>query len=171
MNKVLIAVDDTKGSKYVLGVFQNLVRPPQEVLILYVQRLEGRSLMIDMLSDAELSTLKESLKGTEYKEKLDRHTEKILNYYRKEFENAGLFSIRTIIREGIPADEILKVAEEEKVDLIVVGSNGKKGLNRLITGCVSNDVERNATVPVIVEKPEARDIAHGIKEAVSPQFS
>jgi len=169
MNKVLIAVDDTKGSKYVLGVFQNLVRPPQEVLILHVQRLQGRSLMIDMLSDSELSTIKESLKGTEYKEKLDMHSEKILNYYRKEFENAGLFSIRTIIREGIPADEILKVAQEEKVDLIVVGSNGKKGLNRLITGCVSNDVERNATVPVIVEKPEARDLVHGIKEA--PQFS
>ena len=170
MNKVLIAVDDTKGSKFVLGVFQNLVRPPQEVLLLHVQRLQGRSLMIDMLSDAELSTLKESLKGTEYKEKLDRQTEKILNYYKKEFENAGLFSIRTIIREGIPADEILKVAEEEKVDLIVVGSNGKKGLNRLITGCVSNAVERNATVPVIVEKPETKEVVHGIKEAVSPQF-
>lgn len=171
MNKVLIAVDDTKGSKYVLGVFQNLVRPPQEVLLLHVQRLQGRSLMIDMLSDAELSTLKESLKGTEHKENLDRQTEKILNYYRKEFENAGLFNIRTIIREGIPADEILKVAEEERVDLIVVGSNGKKGLNRLITGCVSNEVERNATVPVIVEKPETKEIIHGIKEAVSPQFS
>jgi nucleotide-binding universal stress UspA family protein len=171
MNKVLIAVDDTKGSKYVLGVFQNLVRPPQEVLLLHVQRLEGRSLMIDMLSEAELSTLKESLKGTEYKEKLDIHSEKILNYYRKEFESAGLFSIRTIIREGIPADEILKVAEEEKVDLIVVGSNGKKGLNRLITGCVSNYVERNATVPVIVEKPRTKEAGYGLKETVSPQFS
>ena len=85
MNRVLIAVDDTKGSKNVLGVFQNLVKPPQEVLLLHVQRLEGRSMMIDMLSDCELSTIRESLKGTEYKEKLDRQSEKILNYYRKEF--------------------------------------------------------------------------------------
>jgi nucleotide-binding universal stress UspA family protein len=170
MNKLLIAVDDTKGSKNVLGVFQNLVKPPQEVLLLHVQRLEGRSLMIDMLSDSEVSTLKESLQGTEYKEKLDRHSEKILNYYRKEFENSGLFSVRTIIREGVPADEILKVADEENVDLIVVGSNGKRGLNRLITGCVSHEVERNASVPVIVEKPEKEEKVHGIKEGVSPQF-
>ncbi|MBI5741204.1 MAG: universal stress protein [Nitrospirae bacterium] len=170
MNKILIAVDDTKGSKNVLGVFQNLVRPPQEVLLLHVQRLEGRSLMIDMLSDSELSTLKESLQGTDHKEKLDRHSEKVLNYYRKEFENSGLFNIRTIIREGIPADEILKVADEEKVDLIVVGSNGKRGLNRLITGCVSYEVERNASVPVIVEKPETREVVHGIK-GVSPQLA
>ncbi len=170
MNKVLIAVDDTKGSKNVLGVFQNMVRPPQEVLLLHVERLEGRSMMLDMLSEAELATLRESLKDTEYKEKLDRNAERILNYYRKELENAGLFSVRTIIRDGIPADEILKVAEEENVDLIVVGSNGKKGFNRLITGCVSKDVEKNATVPVIVGNVATREIVHQVEEAVSPQF-
>lgn len=171
MEKVLIAVDDTKGSKNVLGVFRNLVRPPKEVLLLHVQRLEGRSLMIDMLSESELTTLKESMKGTEHKEKLDRHADKILNYYRKEFENSGLVSVRTIKREGIPSDEILKVAEEEQVDLIVVGGNGKKGLNRIITGCVSKHVERNASVPVIVEKQEPKKAARGIKETVSPQWS
>ncbi|UCE72622.1 MAG: universal stress protein [Nitrospiraceae bacterium] len=171
MEKVLIAVDDTKGSKNVLDVFSNLVKPPREVLILHVQKLEGKSLMIDMLSDHELATLKESLEGTEYKEKLDRQTEKILNYYRKEFENTGLVSVRTLKREGIPSDEILKVAEEESVDLIVVGGNGKRGLNRLITGCVSKYVERNASVPVIVEKPEPKEAVRGIKGAVAPQFS
>lgn len=171
MERVLIAVDGTKGSKNVLGVFRNLVKPPKEVLLLHVQRLEGRSLMIDMLSESELSTIKESLQGTEYKEELDRRSEKILNYYRREFENSGLVSVRTIKREGIPSDEILKVAEEERVDLIVVGGNGKRGLNRLITGCVSKHVERNASVPVIVEKPAPEKAAHGVKGAVSPQLS
>ncbi len=154
MKKVLIAVDDTKGSKSVLSVFQNLVRPPEEVLLLHVERLEGKSLMIDMLGEAELSTLKESLKGTEYKEELDRNARNILNYYKKELENGGLIRIRTIIREGIPAEEIAKLAEEENVDLVIMGSNGKKGLVRLVTGCVSKEVEKNAAVPVIVGKTE-----------------
>lgn len=171
MEKVLIAVDETKGSKNVLGVFRNLVRPPKEVLLLHVQKLEGRSLMIDMLSDSELSTIRESLQGTEYKEKLDRQSEKILNYYKKEFENSGLVRVRTIKREGIPSDEILKVADEERVDLIVVGGNGKRGLNRLITGCVSKHVERNASVPVIVEKQSPRKAAREVKGAVAPQLS
>jgi nucleotide-binding universal stress UspA family protein len=171
MEKVLIAVDDTKGSKNVLGVFNNLVRPPKEVLLLHVQKLEGKSLMIDMLTDHELATIKEAMEGNEYKERLDRQSEKILNYYKKAFENTGLVSVRTIKREGIPSDEILKVAEEESVDLIVVGGNGKKGLGRLITGCVSKHVERNATVPVVVEKAEPRKkLHHGIKD-VAPQFS
>ena len=155
MKKILIAVDETSGSKAVLSVFNNLVRPPEEVLLLHVERLQGKSLMIDMLSEAELSTLKESLKGTEYKERLDRKAEQILNYFKKELESSGLINVRTIIREGIPADEILKVAEEQNVDLVIVGDNGKKGLLRLITGCVSKEVEKHATVPVLVGKTDA----------------
>jgi nucleotide-binding universal stress UspA family protein len=167
MKKVLIAVDDTKGSKAVLSVFQNLVRPPEEVLLLHVERLEGKSLMIDMLSESELSTIKESLKGTEYKEELDRNAQKILDYYKRELEDGGLISVRTLIREGIPADEITKVAEEENVDLIIVGSNGKKGLVRLVTGCVSKEVEKNAAVPVIVAKGDATAKAYGVKEVTA----
>jgi nucleotide-binding universal stress UspA family protein len=154
MKKVLIAVDETKGSKAVLSVFKNLVRPPQEVLLLHVERLEGKSIMIDMLGPAELSTLKESLKDTDYKEQLDIKAQKILNYYKRELEDGGLITVRTLIREGIPADEISKVAEEENVDLIIMGSNGKRGLMRLVTGCVSKEVENNASVPVLVAKTE-----------------
>jgi nucleotide-binding universal stress UspA family protein len=167
MKKVLIAVDDSKASESVVSVFDNLVRPPEEVILLHVERLEGRSLMIDMLGEAELSTLKESLKGTEYKEGLDRKAEKILNHFKKKFEIGGLVCIKTMVREGIPSEEITKVAEEENVDLVIVGYNGKKGLNRLITGCVSKDVERTSKVPVIVAKGKAEEKTFDLKEALT----
>jgi nucleotide-binding universal stress UspA family protein len=163
MKKVLIAVDDTKGSKAVLSVFKNLVRPPQEVLLLHVQRLEGKSLMIDMLGEAELSTLRESLIGTEYKEELDRKSEQILNYYKRELQDGGLISIRTIVRDGIAADEILKVAEDEKVDLIITGANENKGMLRLIAGCLPGEVERRSKVPVLVGKQEGAREVYGLQ--------
>lgn len=165
MKKVLISVDDTKGSKAVLSVFKNLVRPPQEVILLHVQRLEGKSMMIDMLGDAELSTLRESLRGTEYKEELDRKSEQILNYYKKELEDGGLISIRTVVRDGIAADEILKVAEEEKVDLIITGANENKGMMRIIAGCLPSEVERRSKVPVLVGKDEIAAEAYGLQGA------
>jgi len=167
MKKVLIAVDDSKASESVVSVFSNLVRPPEEVILLHVERLEGRSMMIDMLGEAELSTLKESLKGTEYKEELDRKAEKILDHYKKKFENQGLIYIRTMVREGIPSEEIAKVAEEENVELVIVGYSGKKGLNRLITGCVSKEVERKSKAPVIVAKEKADKEPYGLKEAAA----
>jgi nucleotide-binding universal stress UspA family protein len=165
MKKVLVAVDDTKASEAVVAVFDNLVRPPEEVILLHVERLEGRSLMIDMLGEAELSTLKESLKGTEYKEELDRKAEKILNHYKRKFEHGGLICVRTVLREGIPSEEIARVAEEENVELVIIGCNGEKGFNRLITGCVSKDVERNSRVPVIVAKEREEEETCGLKEA------
>jgi nucleotide-binding universal stress UspA family protein len=108
--------------------------------------------MIDMLGDAELSTLKESLKDTEHKAELDRKAEKILSYYRKELEDGGFRNVRTVIREGHPAEEILKVAEQEGVELILLGYSGRNGLNRLITGSVAREVEKKAVVPVLVAK-------------------
>ena len=167
MKKVLIAVDDTKGSQSVLSVFHNLVRPPEEVLLLHVERLEGRSMMIDMLSESEISTLKEQLQGTEYKEALDKKAEKILSHYRRELEDGGLINVRPIIREGIPSDEILKVAEAENVDLIIVGSNEKRGFDRLVSGCVSKDIEKHSGVPVIIGKYNAEEKALAVDAATT----
>ena len=167
MQKVLISVDDTKNSKSVLSVFKNLVRRPDGVVLLHVQRLQGKTMMIDMLSDAEMTTLRESVKGTEYKEELDRQSEKILSYYKKEIEDGGLVSVKTVVREGVPADEILKVAEEEGAELIIVGGDNNKGFQRLIMGCVSKDIERNAKVPVLVARQNAGDEAFGLQEAAS----
>ena len=155
MKKVLIAVDETEGSKAALSVFHNMVRPPESVVLIHVQQLEGKSLMIGMLGEAELSTLRESLKGTEHKEALDRKSEKILNYYRKELENGGLVSVKTVVRDGIPSEEILKVAQDEGVDLIITGYNGKTVMQRLLSGSVSKDMEKNAPVPVLVAKNPA----------------
>ena len=152
MKKILIAADDTKGSLGVLEVFRNQLRPPEEVILVHVQRILGRSVMGNMLGEAEMSTLKEAVKETEFQEELDRKAEKVLSYYKKELENGGLSKIRTVIRAGNVTEEILKVAEEEQVDLMIMGCNGKSGMDRLITGCATRDVERRTNVPVMVAK-------------------
>jgi len=154
MNKVLIGVDGTKGTKAIFSVFNNLVKRPDEVVLVHVQRFGGSSLMYEMLGEAEMKTLVESVQGTEYKEKMDALSERILAHYKKELESYGLMSVRTVVRMGNPAEEIQKVAQEEDVDMVIMGCNGKKGLHKLITGCVSKDIERNSTVPVLVAKGE-----------------
>jgi hypothetical protein len=102
MRKILIAVDDTKGSRNVLSVFHNFVQLPVEVILLHIEKLEGRSMMIDMLGDPELSTLKEMLHGTEYKEALDKRSEKILAFYEKELANDGQVTIRPMRGREFP---------------------------------------------------------------------
>jgi nucleotide-binding universal stress UspA family protein len=152
MKKVLMAVDDTKGSKNVLSVFHNFVQRPVEVVLLHVERLEGRSMMIDMLGDAEMSTLKDMLSGSEYKAALDKRSERILDFYRNELAGDSRVAIKTMRRDGIPTDEILKVADEEHADMIILGQSGKRGFDRFITGRVAKQVEKQAKVPVLVAR-------------------
>jgi nucleotide-binding universal stress UspA family protein len=169
MKKVLLAVDGSKGSKSVLSVYRTSVQTPEEVILVHVEQLQGKSRMIEMLGEAEMSTLKESLKGTEHKEALDRRAEKILAYYRNEIEDGGSIKIKTVVREGKASEEILKVAQEEGVELIVMGCNGKKGLHRFITGCTTRDVEKNSRVPVLVAKTCGCDKALAWREAYAAE--
>jgi len=152
MKKVLVAVDNPDDSKGILSLFRELVSTPEEVVLLHVEQLEGNTLMTAMLGDAEMSTLKEAVKDTEHKEALDRNAERVLTYCKNRLINSGLASVRSILREGDPSEEILRVAEEEGVELIIVGCSGKSRLRRYLTGCASREVEKNAKVPVLIAK-------------------
>jgi nucleotide-binding universal stress UspA family protein len=143
---------NTRSSRNVLFTLASLIRPPDEVVLLHVQRLEGRSLMIDMLGKAEMSELKEALKETEHQKALDRRAGKVLDYYRKKLLQRGGSAVRTVLRAGDPAEEILDVAGEEGVDLIILGKSPKKRIDRLITGSVAREVEKEADVPVMTAR-------------------
>lgn len=153
MKKILIAVDDTKGSMSAVDTCSETCRciGPDAVLLLYVEKFEGRSLMDEMLGDAEMSTLKDVLEGTEYKAKLDKKAEKVLGFYKGALEGKGVKGIKTLIKTGHPSEEILKTAKDESVDLIIVGSRGKRA-SRFLIGSVSREVVNNAEVPVLVVK-------------------
>ena len=56
----------------------------------------------------------------------------------------------TLVRDGNPADEILKRAEGSQHDLIVMGSRGHGGAASLLLGSVSRSVVHRSPVPVIV---------------------
>lgn len=57
--------------------------------------------------------------------------------------------VRLIVLQGNAADEILRTASEEEVDLIVIATRGRTGLDRLIFGSVAEKVVRLAPCPVL----------------------
>jgi nucleotide-binding universal stress UspA family protein len=58
--------------------------------------------------------------------------------------------LRTVAREGAPADAIIETAEEEKADVIVVGNKGMSGAKRSILGSVPNTVSHHAPCHVLI---------------------
>ena len=57
--------------------------------------------------------------------------------------------IRTLIVQGQPEVAILSAAEDLGADLIVMGTHGRRGFNRLLLGSVAESVMRRADVPVM----------------------
>lgn len=55
-----------------------------------------------------------------------------------------------VVPDGQVADAILAAAEREHADLIVMGTHGRKGLQRMLLGSVAEAVLRRARVPVVV---------------------
>ena len=62
---------------------------------------------------------------------------------------AGL-EAESVVLKGDPAQRIVNFAEEQRVDMIVVGSHGIGGFERLVIGSVSEKVVRHTKIPVLV---------------------
>ena len=59
-----------------------------------------------------------------------------------------------VVGQGMAADSILALADAQKVDLIVMGTHGRRGFDRLMVGSVTERVLRKASCPVLaVHKP------------------
>ncbi len=145
MGKILMAVDGTAGSTSVLSVYRTMAREPESVILVYVQRPGGKSMIVGELREPE------------HKEALDRKAEEILDFCKQEIENSGPVSVKVLVRDGVPSEEILKAAREEDVDLIVMGRSNKSAFQRLAAGCVTKEVERAAKVPVLVARTSGRE--------------
>lgn len=70
---------------------------------------------------------------------------------------------------GHPATGILEYVEENEVDLIVIATHGRTGLDRMLLGSVTERVLRRAPTPVFVVKPNRRSLLPaGTAEATTP---
>ena len=63
---------------------------------------------------------------------------------------------RATLRTGVPDQEIVGLARDERADLIVIGTHGRGGMDRLLLGSVADRVVRLAPCPVLtVRQPPA----------------
>ena len=72
-------------------------------------------------------------------------------------ECAGL-QVEEVIAHGEAASEIVRVAKDRNVDLIVVSSHGRTGLGRILFGSTAEAVVRHASCPVLVVKPPQEEV-------------
>lgn len=58
------------------------------------------------------------------------------------------------VLKGYPAEEILAEAQRSNADIIVMGTHGRKGVDRLLFGSVAEKVVKGANIPVLTVSPD-----------------
>jgi nucleotide-binding universal stress UspA family protein len=94
----------------------------------------------------------EAMPIAEMSEQMEESAERELPDVMSCEELRGL-KVEEVIGHGDAAAEIVRVADEQNVDLIVISSHGRTGLGRIIFGSTAEAVVRHARCPVLVVKP------------------
>jgi nucleotide-binding universal stress UspA family protein len=137
----------TDGSKFAEKAAKHAIwiasRSGAEIIVLNV--IETSSL-VGLPAEDLIVKIKEMLKE-EGRRSLERISEMIT-------QSEGESKIKDLkitltTEEGSPADSILKTIENENIDLVVMGTSGKHGLDRFLLGSVTEKVVRSSTCPVL----------------------
>ncbi|HEY0407125.1 MAG TPA: universal stress protein [Pyrinomonadaceae bacterium] len=102
------------------------------------------------------SGVTEPLPMTDISDQLEDSATRELPKIARHEECAGI-SVEEVIVHGDAASEIVRVAKERKVDLIVIASHGRTGLGRMLFGSTAEQVVRHAPCPVLVVKPPPQE--------------
>ncbi|KAF5062253.1 TRAP-T-associated universal stress protein TeaD [anaerobic digester metagenome] len=143
-HKILLPTD---GSKFAEKAAEHAIwiasKSNAEIIVLNV--IETSSL-VGLPAEDLIVRIKEMLK-----EEGRRSLERISEMVTEEEKEHNIEDIKITLKteEGSPSDAILKTVEKEDVDLVVMGTSGKHGLDRFLLGSVTEKVVRSAKCPVL----------------------
>ncbi len=135
--KILCPTDFSEASQLAARVGANLAaRDRGELQLLHVVEF-APPLPTDPVFVVEVA---------EYERMIDADAQRRLDELASCFTSV---SVRTIVAHGDAGDEIVRIARDEAVDLIVIGTNGKTGLEQVLFRSVAEEVVRRAHRPVL----------------------
>jgi len=142
--KILLPTD---GSKFAENAAKHAIwiasRSGAEIIVLNV--IETSSL-VGLPAEDLIVKIKEMLK-----EEGRRSLERISEMISKSEDESKIEDVKITQKteEGSPAESILKTIENEDIDLVVMGTSGKHGLDRFLLGSVTEKVVRSSKCPVL----------------------
>ena len=143
VRKILVAADGSdcgvRAAEQGIGIAKLL---DAQVVVVYV---------VDEVALAQVSKVSEHAEAeTELKKVGQRCINYILDLAKKEGVQTG--SLLAKLAEGRPYDQIVRLAKQLKIDLIVMGTRGQRSAERVLMGSVAQKVIEFAPCPVLVVK-------------------
>ena len=89
---------------------------------------------------------------SEYEKAVEETAAKILSSAKAAAEKAGVKSTGVHLKDRHPADGIVETAAAKKCDLIIMGSHGRRGIQKMLLGSIASEVLGLSSIPVLVVK-------------------
>ena len=150
IRSILLPTDFSECGNYALSYAASLART-FGASILCVHVIEP------VVPTVGYSGISEPLPMADIADQLEDSAERELPKFAECEECSGL-AVEELIVHGEAASEIVRVAKERSVDLIVVSSHGRTGLGRILFGSTAEAVVRHAPCPVLVVKPAKEEL-------------
>jgi universal stress protein A len=151
VNKILVLVDFSKDSEKAVH-FGLTIGRNQNARIYFLHMVNQR--IIDAVQQLSSKGYKGDFLKAMKKLMVDRENE--LKEFVPEELIEGL-DVEFLLRKGEPAEEVVNLAKELSIDLIVVGSQGNTALAGASIGGVAQSMVNNAPCPVLVVRPVEHD--------------
>jgi nucleotide-binding universal stress UspA family protein len=149
IRSILLPTDFSDCGNYALSYAASLART-FEASIICVHVIEP------MVPTVGYSGMTEPLPIADISGQLEDSAERELPKIAECEECAGL-EVEELIVHGEASSEIVRVAKDRRVDLIVISSHGRTGLGRILFGSTAEAVVRHASCPVLVVKPSQEE--------------
>ena len=141
--KILFPVDLSESSEKIVPYVQIIAKKFQaKIHILFVARL------FEHLTNIYVPYPSISQFEEEIKEGAQKRLYELIDEHFKEFPNA-----KGAVVSGDASEEIINYVKTNGIDLVIMGTHGRKGLNEAIFGSVSDRVVKTSPVPVMVVNP------------------
>jgi nucleotide-binding universal stress UspA family protein len=138
--RILVALDDTPAAAFALGhVVPYAIDQRSQLTLLTVVPNPPAAVAMAGVAPERIAEQMEK--------QADKHLHRVVDSLPRDL------SVTTIIRHGDPAEEILRVAGEQSVDVICMGARGRGRVSGALLGSVSTAVLHHSPAPVIVLHP------------------
>jgi nucleotide-binding universal stress UspA family protein len=145
--KILLATDGSSEARLAARTAVELAqKTDSEVHLIHVFDVALIALLYPEATDQKGVKVPEAI----LEEDLQRHAREVLDTEVKRLRSAGGTVAQSHLMMGEVAREIVHLAEDLGVGLIVMGSRGRGGIRRALMGSVSDSVVRHAPCPVMV---------------------
>ena len=141
--KILFPVDLSESSEKIVPEVQALVKKLEsQIHLLFVARVFDYFGSIYVPAPSITTLEKDIIDGAE------KRIDEFVDQYFSDYPDT-----KAAVVTGDATEEIIKYIESQGIDLVIMGTHGRKGMDKIIFGSVADRVVKTAPVPVLVVNP------------------